>query len=141
MFFVRQKVKLYSYTYIHTYTYIRTYIHTYTHIYIHTQTDIESKGRFVRLRTMKPRRDSRGIAPLTLNFGTIWSGQLHAPAALLPGNEAGTHSVGGQVEPKVSLDVLEKRKYLAYDGNRNPDRANSSVFKTGVHVNCMQLIN
>jgi hypothetical protein len=69
------------------------------------------------------------------------SGQLHAPAALPPGNEAGTHSVGGRVEPKASLDLLEKRKYLAYDGNRNPDRANRSVFKTGGHVNCMQSIH
>jgi len=69
------------------------------------------------------------------------SGQLYAPAALPPGNEAGTHSVGGRVEPKASLDVLVKRKYLACDGNRNPDRANRNVFKIGVHVNCMQLIH
>jgi len=31
-------------------------------------------------------------------------GQRHAPAALLPGERAGTHSVGGWMGPRAGLD-------------------------------------
>jgi hypothetical protein len=38
------------------------------------------------------------------------SGQLHAPAALPPGEIThGTHSIGGEVGPRASLDDVEKR--------------------------------
>jgi hypothetical protein len=41
------------------------------------------------------------------------SGQLHAPAALPPGERApGTHSIGGWVGPTTGLDDVEKRKFL-----------------------------
>jgi hypothetical protein len=41
------------------------------------------------------------------------SGQLHVPAALPPGERApGTHWVEGWVDPRASLDDLEKRKFL-----------------------------
>jgi hypothetical protein len=41
------------------------------------------------------------------------SGQLHASAALPLGERAlGTHWIGGWVEPRASLDDVEKRKYL-----------------------------
>jgi hypothetical protein len=48
------------------------------------------------------------------------SGQLHAPAALLPRKEPpGTHWMGGWVGPRASLDDVEK----IYDptGTRTPD--------------------
>jgi hypothetical protein len=49
------------------------------------------------------------------------SGQLHAPEALLQGkNVLGTHWIGGWIVPRVSLDVKEKRRNLAFDGNRDP---------------------
>jgi len=36
------------------------------------------------------------------------SGQRHAPAALFPGKNPGTHSTGGCVGLRASLDVSEK---------------------------------
>jgi hypothetical protein len=55
-----------------------------------------------------------GVAPLIL-----WprrqmdvSGQLHAPAALPPGERApGTHWIGGWVGPRAVLDAVVKRKF------------------------------
>jgi hypothetical protein len=40
------------------------------------------------------------------------SGQLHAPAALLPGKQPSTHWIGGWLGPRASLDDLEKRKFF-----------------------------
>jgi hypothetical protein len=41
------------------------------------------------------------------------SGQLHAPAALPPGERApGTHWIRCWVSPRVGLDVVEERKIL-----------------------------
>jgi hypothetical protein len=37
------------------------------------------------------------------------SGQLHAPAVLLPGKE-GTYLIGGFVSPRAVLDAVMKRK-------------------------------
>jgi hypothetical protein len=34
-------------------------------------------------------------------------GQLHAPAALPPGNRPGTHCIGGWVGPRAGLDGCE----------------------------------
>jgi len=40
------------------------------------------------------------------------SGQLHAPAALLPGKEPpGTHWIGGWLGLRAGLDAVVKRKY------------------------------
>jgi hypothetical protein len=45
------------------------------------------------------------------------SGQLHAPAALPPGERAtGTHWIGGWVGPRAGLDAVEKRKFLTLPG-------------------------
>jgi hypothetical protein len=45
------------------------------------------------------------------------SGQLHAPAALPPGERApGTHWIGGWVGPRTGLDDMEKRNVLALPG-------------------------
>jgi hypothetical protein len=45
------------------------------------------------------------------------SGQLHAPAALPPGERApGTHWIGGWVDPRADLDDVEKKKFLALPG-------------------------
>jgi hypothetical protein len=40
------------------------------------------------------------------------SGQLHAPAALPPEKTPRTHWIGGWMDPRSSLDDLEKRKFL-----------------------------
>jgi hypothetical protein len=37
-------------------------------------------------------------------------GQLHAPAALPPGNRPGTHCIGGWVGPRAGLDGCEKSR-------------------------------
>jgi hypothetical protein len=45
------------------------------------------------------------------------SGQLHAPAALPPGERAlDTHWIGGWVHPSAGLDDLEKLKFLTPRG-------------------------
>jgi hypothetical protein len=44
------------------------------------------------------------------------SGQLHAPAALPPGKSSGTHFIGGWVDPRASLEDLEKRKFFTLPG-------------------------
>jgi hypothetical protein len=45
------------------------------------------------------------------------SGQLHAPAALPPGETApGTQWIGGWVGPRAGLDDVEKRKFLTLPG-------------------------
>jgi hypothetical protein len=40
------------------------------------------------------------------------SGELHAPAALLPGKNFGAHLIGGWVAPKDSLDGFGNEKIL-----------------------------
>ena len=50
------------------------------------------------------------------------SGQLHAPAVLPPGNNAGIHWIGGSVGTRADLKALEKKLTLAYAGNWTPDR-------------------
>jgi hypothetical protein len=37
-------------------------------------------------------------------------GQLHVPAALLPGKRPGTYCTGGCVGPRAGLDVCEKSR-------------------------------
>jgi hypothetical protein len=45
------------------------------------------------------------------------SGQLHAPAALAPGERSrGTHWIGGWVDPRADMDDVEKRKFLILTG-------------------------
>jgi hypothetical protein len=46
------------------------------------------------------------------------SGQLHAPAALPPGKEPppSTHWIGGWVDPRASLNNMEKWKFLTLLG-------------------------
>jgi hypothetical protein len=40
------------------------------------------------------------------------SGQLYAPAALLPGERAlGIHCIGGWVDPRTGLDDVEENPY------------------------------
>jgi hypothetical protein len=55
----------------------------------------------------------------TLSWPQHWgvSDQLHAPAALPPGERApGTQWIGGWVDPRASLDDVEKRKFLTLPG-------------------------
>jgi hypothetical protein len=48
-----------------------------------------------------------------LTSALVGCGQLHAPAALPPGERAvGTHWIGGWVDPRVGLGDVEKRKFL-----------------------------
>jgi hypothetical protein len=49
------------------------------------------------------------------------SGQLHAPAALLPGKETfGTHWIRGWVGTRASLNAVAIRKFPAPAGDRTP---------------------
>lgn len=55
-------------------------------------------------------RRSVVMAPPIPNLRTRWSGQLHTPAALLPGQKPDTHWRGSWMGPTASLDVYEKRE-------------------------------
>jgi hypothetical protein len=47
----------------------------------------------------------------------VGDGQLHAPAALLPGERApGIHWIGGWLGPRAGLDDMKKRKFLTVPG-------------------------
>ena len=50
------------------------------------------------------------------------SDRLHAPTALLPGKNRGAYWIGGLVDSRASMDVLEQGKSLAPSGIRTPDR-------------------
>jgi hypothetical protein len=52
------------------------------------------------------------------------SSQLHAPTALIPGKDPGTHWIGGWMELRAGLDAVEKRK------NPNPRRPACSIITT-----------
>jgi hypothetical protein len=48
------------------------------------------------------------------------SDQLHAPAALPPGKEPGTHWIGGWVGPRAVLNTVVKRKIPGPRRESNP---------------------
>jgi len=54
------------------------------------------------------------------------SDKIHAPVALPSKRNADTHRIGW-VGPSAGLDVLEKKKSLAYAGLRTPDRPARSL--------------
>jgi hypothetical protein len=54
---------------------------------------------------------SRGVTPFTTS-SLDRGGQLHAPAVLHPGENAGNHLSGGWVGPRAGLDVLGDKKIL-----------------------------
>jgi hypothetical protein len=48
------------------------------------------------------------------------SGQFHAPPALPPGRDSGTHWIGGWVGPRAVLDAVVKRKIPSPRRESNP---------------------
>jgi hypothetical protein len=48
------------------------------------------------------------------------SGQLHAPAALPPERDPGTHWIGGWVGPRAVLDAVVKKKIPGPRRESNP---------------------
>jgi len=48
------------------------------------------------------------IVPFVLNLSA--SGKLHGPGVLTLGNKFCTNLIGGLINPRVGLDILEKRK-------------------------------
>jgi hypothetical protein len=68
---------------------------------------------------MKTHVGSGCIDPRFLNLCISWRRvcQLHAPAALPPGERApGTNWIGGWVGPRAGLDNMEERKFLTLQG-------------------------
>jgi hypothetical protein len=58
-----------------------------------------------------------------LDVGTTQRcGQLHALAALLLGEDPGTHYIGRWVAPRTSLDFVEKRKISIPGRELNPNQ-------------------
>ena len=66
---------------------------------------------------------SRGIDPLILNLGTRQGWTVNfIPLLLYPrGKNSCTHSVGGRVDPRTSLDIFGKRKISCLAGIRTPE--------------------
>jgi len=59
------------------------------------------------------------------------SGEIHTPAALLPGKEPGTHWIGGWVGPRVGLDAVAKRRNpLSPNWESNPWRLFRTIVTT-----------
>jgi hypothetical protein len=54
------------------------------------------------------------------------SGQLYDPAALSTGKNSSTQQMGGLLGPKITLDILEKKKqHIAHTGFKTPDSQES----------------
>jgi hypothetical protein len=65
----------------------------------------------VPVHAMKEYRGIRGLAPLSLNFGTTWWAVIfHAPAALPPRKTPVTYRIGHWVGPWDDMEHLEKKK-------------------------------
>ena len=67
------------------------------------------------------------------------SGQLHAPAALLPGKRPATHCIGGWVGPGP---VWKDAENLAPTGIRSPDRpaCSESLYRLFFSLYCFVLV-
>jgi len=64
-------------------------------------------NKAVPAHAMKLYWGSRRTAPLILNLSTRYRlrDQLHAPAALPPGEKAGAYGIGGRVAPEPIYDL------------------------------------
>jgi hypothetical protein len=73
--------------------------------------------KFTLEQPTKAQRGSRGIALLFLYPQHLIGvgGQCHAPAALPPGKRAGTHCIGGWVDPTAGLDGYGKSRPPGFD--------------------------
>jgi hypothetical protein len=61
------------------------------------------------------------------------SGELHAPAALPPGERTFfTHSTGGWIGPKTGMDIMENRNNLCLCRESKPSRPALSMLLYGL---------
>jgi hypothetical protein len=67
-------------------------------------------------------------------------GELHAAAALPPGEKPGVHCTGGCADPRVVVDVLKKRSSLAPPGILAQDRPAHSLFTILTTLHRLQYI-
>ena len=56
---------------------------------------------------MKAYRCSKGVSPLVLKLCVGWCWLYHAPAALSPGKNVGTHWARGSVDPRIGHYNME----------------------------------
>jgi hypothetical protein len=68
------------------------------------------KSKVVAAHVMNAYGWCRSRAPLILKFNTTLSNKRHAPAVLPPVKNHCTHLILTWMGPKISLDILEKRK-------------------------------
>jgi len=79
------------------------------------------KGNVFPVHAFKPRRMSRGVAPLLRNLCTRWGKWLTpCPGRCILGKWARTHWIEGWMGPRNVLDVLEKRKSSCSYRDLNP---------------------
>jgi hypothetical protein len=67
------------------------------------------------------------MAPRILNLDARYRWEQHAVAALCPGEEGSTPWIGGWLENRANLDILEKRKIFSPARKWTPDRPARSV--------------
>ena len=74
--------------------------------------------------------ESKGLAPLTLNFGICWRSVVSfTPRPLYPT----AHSTGSWVDPRASLEGSGEEKFLALVGSGNLDQTAPHHQKEEVH--------
>ena len=61
------------------------------------------------------------------------NGQLHVLAVLPPGNNPRSHSIGGWMGPRTSLDILEKRKISCLSRIQIPDNPAQALITLHYH--------
>lgn len=67
------------------------------------RTNITLKSKVILVHACKWRK---GITPF-ITSALDGGSELHAPVASFPGKNPGTHRIGGGVDPRDGLDVLE----------------------------------
>jgi hypothetical protein len=84
---------------------------------VYTLHVIRGEGKVVPVHAMKAYRGRRSTASLLISalHGGV-SCQHHAPTALPPRNDSGTHRTGGWVVPRARMDVLKKTEISLLSG-------------------------
>jgi hypothetical protein len=67
--------------------------------------------------------------------------QVHAPAALPPGNNSIAHSVGGRMSRTDDLDTMKQKTSLAFPGIRTPSLPARGIGITWTYPRFLLILN